>query len=111
MTRSARFRRLEQADLAPEDVELILVGTVTPDHVVCPPTVCKLQHKIGATRAAGFDVVAACPSFLNALMTGHNLVATGAFGNALIVGADVLSSVVDYRDRDTCILFGGRVDH
>lgn len=102
----AAQRALEQAHLAPQDVELILIGTVTPDHVVCPPTACNVQHKIGATRAAGFDVVAACPSFLNALMTGHNLIATGAFGNALIVGADVLSSVVDYRDRDTCILFG-----
>ena len=103
---AAALKALERANLPAEDVELILVATVTPDHVVCPPTACLVQHKIGSPRAAGFDIVAACPSFLNALMTGHNLVATGAFANALVVGADILSSVVDYEDRDTCVLFG-----
>ena len=101
----AAKRALENARLLPREVELILVATVTPDHV-CPPTACLVQHKLGAVNAAGFDISAACSGFINALMTGHNLVGSGAFGNALVVGADILSSITDYEDRESCILFG-----
>jgi 3-oxoacyl-[acyl-carrier-protein] synthase-3 len=102
---AAGRRALDAAGLAAGDVELILVATVTPDHV-CPPTACYVQQKLGAPRAAGFDVSAACSGFMNALSTGHHLVAAGAFGNALVIGADVLSSITDYQDRQSCVLFG-----
>jgi 3-oxoacyl-[acyl-carrier-protein] synthase-3 len=102
---SAARRALSDSEVAPADVQLIVVATVTPDHP-CPPTACIVQQNLGATRAAGFDVNAACSGFVNALITGHNLVATGAFGNALVIGADVLSAITDYEDRASCILFG-----
>ena len=96
---------LEQAGMAASELDLILVATVTPDNI-CPPAACLVQYKLGAKRAAGFDVSAACSGFINALMTGHKLVHSGAYDNALVIGADVLSSITDYRDRESCILFG-----
>lgn len=96
---------LQAAGVAPGDVELILVATVTPDEV-CPPATCRVQAALGAPRAAGFDLSAACSGFINAFMTGHRLVASGAFANCLVVGADVMSVMTDYEDRGTCILFG-----
>ncbi|MEZ5967233.1 MAG: beta-ketoacyl-ACP synthase III [Planctomycetota bacterium] len=101
----AAHRALEVAGVAPDQVELIVVATVTPDEV-CPPAVCRVQAAIGATRAAGFDLSAACSGFVNAFMTGHRLVASGAFANCLVIGADVMSSMTDYEDRETCVLFG-----
>ena len=71
-----------------------------------PSTACLLQHKIGATRAWGFDLSAACSAFTYALTTASQLVATGAHDHALVVGADVMSSIIDYTDRATCVLFG-----
>lgn len=96
---------LAQSGLAASELELIVVATVTPDHI-CPPTACHVQRKLGAPRAAGFDVSAACSGFLNALIVGHDLVAGGRFANALVIGADVLSAITDYQDRASCILFG-----
>ena len=96
---------LEQSGLAADALELILVATATPDQIT-PPTVCHVQRELRATSAAGFDINAGCAGFLSALMTGHHLVAGGAFRNALIVGADALSSITDYEDRQSCILFG-----
>ncbi len=96
---------LEQSDLSPADIELILVGTVTADNI-CPPAACRVQTKLGAHRAAGFDINAACSGFMNALFTGHHLVAAGASRNALVIGADILSSITDYEDRESCVLFG-----
>lgn len=101
----AARRALESAGVGPEEVELIVVATVTPDEV-CPPAVSRVQAALGATRAAGFDLSAACSGFVNAFMTGHRLVASGAFANCLVIGADVMSSMTDYQDRETCILFG-----
>lgn len=98
-------RALAESGLSAAEIELIVVATVTPDHV-CPPTACHVQRKLGATRAAGFDLAAACSGFANALLVGHNLVATGAFANALVIGADALSAITDYQDRATCVLFG-----
>lgn len=102
---AAAARALESADLSPEDVELILVATVTPDHI-CPPTACYVQEQLGASRAAGFDVSAACSGFLNALSSARALLASGVYRNALVIGADTLSTIVDYEDRDSCVLFG-----
>ena len=83
----------------------IVVGTVTPD-MMFPSTACLLQHKIGAQHAWGFDLSAACSAFTYALTTASQMVATGAHEHALVVGADVMSSIIDYKDRSTCVLFG-----
>lgn len=96
---------LDQAGLDPADVELIVFATATPDTPV-PATACHLQRKIGAKRAAGFDLSVGCAGFVHALLTAQSLVATGMFGNALVLGAEKLSSVTDYADRGSCILFG-----
>ncbi|MBK8097740.1 MAG: ketoacyl-ACP synthase III [Planctomycetes bacterium] len=102
---AAGQRALEVAGLSPERLELIVVATVTPDEV-CPPVACRVQAGLSARRAAGFDLSAACSGFLNALMTGHRLVAAGAFANCLVIGADVMSAMTDYRQRELCVLFG-----
>jgi 3-oxoacyl-[acyl-carrier-protein] synthase-3 len=96
---------LAQAGVRPEDVGFIVVGTTTPD-TIFPSTACVLQDKLGATGAWGFDLGAACSGFTYALTTGMQMVATGAHDHALVVGADVMSSIIDYRDRTTCVLFG-----
>jgi 3-oxoacyl-[acyl-carrier-protein] synthase-3 len=98
-------RALAQAGIQPRDLELIVIATATPDQVT-PSTACHVQRGLGAWCAAGFDLNAACSGFVHALMTGHQLVAAGAFENALIVGADALSSITDYEDRESCVLFG-----
>ncbi len=96
---------LAQAGVKPDDIGFIVVGTTTPD-TIFPSTACVLQHKIGATGAWGFDLGAACSGFTYALTTGMQLVASGAHDRALVVGADVMSSIIDYQDRTTCVLFG-----
>ena len=101
----AATHALEQSGLSPADLELILVATVTADNI-CPPAACRVQMKLGAHRAAGFDINTACSGFMNALFTGHHLVAAGAFENAVVIGADILSSITDYEDRESCVLFG-----
>lgn len=87
------------------EVEAIIVGTVTPD-MFFPATACIVQHKIGATGAWGFDLSAACSGFIYALQTGAKLVESGAHKKVMVIGADVMSSIIDYTDRTTCILFG-----
>jgi 3-oxoacyl-[acyl-carrier-protein] synthase-3 len=96
---------IQRAGLTPADIGLIIVGTVTPD-MMFPSTACLVQAKIGATRAWGFDLSAACSAFTYALTTASQMVATGAHEHALVVGADVMSSIIDYKDRSTCVLFG-----
>jgi 3-oxoacyl-[acyl-carrier-protein] synthase-3 len=96
---------LAEAGLTPADIGFIVVGTTTPD-TVFPSTACRLQAKIGATRAWGYDLGAACSGFTYSLTAGWSMVATGAVDHALVVGADVMSSIIDYTDRATCILFG-----
>jgi 3-oxoacyl-[acyl-carrier-protein] synthase III len=91
--------------LAPADIEAIIVGTVTPD-MFFPSTACLVQHKLGAKGAWGFDLSGACSAFVYALQTGAQFVATGAHKRVLVIGADVMSSIIDYTDRATCILFG-----
>ncbi len=87
------------------DIEAIVVATVTPD-MMFPSTACLVQHKLGAKGAWGFDLSAACSSFLYALQTGSQFIATGAHKKLLVIGSDVMSSIIDYTDRATCVLFG-----
>jgi len=94
-----------EAGLTPADIGFIVVGTTTPD-TIFPSTACTLQAKIGAAQAWGFDLGAACSGFTYALSVGCQMVATGAVEHALVVGADVMSSIIDYTDRATCVLFG-----
>jgi 3-oxoacyl-[acyl-carrier-protein] synthase-3 len=96
---------IEQAGLKPSDIDVIVVGTTTPD-TMFPSTACLLQYKIGANRAWGFDLGAACSGFTYALTTAAGFVSAGMARHALVVGADVMSSIIDYTDRTTCVLFG-----
>src|SRR5450432_190286 len=87
------------------ELDAILVCTVTPD-MQFPATACLVQHRIGATKAWGFDLVAACAGFLYGLTTSAHLVAAGTHRKVLVIGADTMSRIIDYTDRSTCILFG-----
>ena len=101
----AAARALEQAGLAAEDVELIIVATITPD-TPTPATACYVQKHLGASKAVAFDISAACSGFLYAMKISKRLISDGAFANALIIGAEKLSSVTNWTDRSTCVLFG-----
>jgi len=96
---------LKEAGITAADLGFIVVGTTTPD-TIFPSTACMLQTKLGANAAWGFDLGAACSGFTYALTTAMQMVATGAHDHALAVGADVMSSIIDYTDRTTCVLFG-----
>ena len=96
---------LQQRGLAASDLEVIVVGTVTPD-MLFPSTACLVQNKLGAKGAWGFDLSAACSAFVYALQTGAQFIQSGAHKKVLVIGADVMSSIIDYTDRGTCILFG-----
>ena len=101
----AALSAIDQAGLKPLDIGFIVVATTTPD-MFFPSTACLVQAKIGAVNAWGFDLGAACSGFTYALTTATQMVVTGAHDHVLVIGADVMSSIVDYRDRATCILFG-----
>jgi len=101
----AARQALEKRGLAPEELDLIVVATVTPD-MMFPATACLLQDKLGAKGAWGFDLSAACSGFTYALSVGAQFVASGAHRRVLVVGVDVMSSIVDPEDRATCVLFG-----
>jgi 3-oxoacyl-[acyl-carrier-protein] synthase III len=96
---------LAQRGIDASEIEAIVVATVTPD-MLFPSTACLVQHKLGAKGTWGFDLSAACSAFVYALQTGAQFVATGAHKKVLVIGADVMSSILDYTDRSTCILFG-----
>ncbi|RRA50128.1 ketoacyl-ACP synthase III [Acidipila sp. EB88] len=101
----AARRCLELRGMAPDEVEVIIVATVSPD-MPFPATACLVQGKIGAHQAWGFDLGAACSGFLYALQVGAKLIESGAQKTVMVIGADTMSSFIDYSDRSTCILFG-----
>lgn len=96
---------IERAGISAEDIDLIIVASITPDHFF-PATACLLQEKLGAKRAAAFDLSAACSGFIYGLANGSNFIAAGIYKHVLVVGAECLSKITDYTDRNTCILFG-----
>ena len=98
-------RALASAGMHPSELELIVLATATPDSPV-PATVCHVQRKLGAVRATGFDLAAGCTGFVVSLMTAHDLVGSGRFRNALVIGAEVMTSMTDYTARETCVLLG-----
>jgi 3-oxoacyl-[acyl-carrier-protein] synthase III len=101
----ASRKALAKRGLEPTDIEAIIVGTVTPD-MLFPSTACIVQNKLGAKGAWGFDLSAACSAFVYSLQVGAQFIASGVHKRVLAIGSDVMSSIIDYTDRATCILFG-----
>src|ERR1051325_1888267 len=96
---------LENRKITADEIDVIIVGTVTPD-MLFPATACVIQEKIGATKAWGFDILAACSGFIFSLTTAAQFIESGNYKKVLVVGADKMSSIANYKDRNTCILFG-----
>jgi len=101
----AARRALAQAEIDADQIDLVLVATITPD-MAFPSTACILQHKLGLGKVASFDIEAACSGFLYALDVADAMLSTGRYQNALVVGAEKMSSILDWQDRTTCVLFG-----
>lgn len=96
---------LQVADANPRDIDLVIVGTATPDHPL-PSTACQVQDALGAVRAGAFDLNAGCSGFVYALVMGHQAIASGEHKLVLVVGVDTLTRTVNWQDRNTCVLFG-----
>lgn len=101
----AALKALDAAGMTADQLDLIIVATITPDSAF-PSTACILQDKLGAKKAAAFDLSAACSGFVYGLATATGFIQNGMYNNALIIGADTLSRITDYTDRNTCVLFG-----
>ncbi len=101
----ASRKALAQAGLDAAELDLIIVATITPD-MPFPATACLVQKELGAVKAAAFDLEAACSGFIYALEVGRAFIASGIYKNVLIIGAEKLSSIIDWEDRNTCVLFG-----
>jgi 3-oxoacyl-[acyl-carrier-protein] synthase III len=102
---NAAQKAIKMAGVTPEQIDLIIVATITPD-MPFPSTACLVQQKLGATRAAAFDLEAACSGFIYALEIGQQFIMSRTYDTVLVVGAEKLSSIVDWNDRNTCVLFG-----
>jgi 3-oxoacyl-[acyl-carrier-protein] synthase-3 len=96
---------LDKKQIHPDEIDCIIVATVTPD-MLFPATACLVQNNLGANNAWGFDLSAACSGFLFALDAGARLIESGRYSKVMVIGADTMSSIIDYTDRATCILFG-----
>src|SRR6266545_6392616 len=105
MSSRAARAALEKAHLRAQDVQLVIVGTCSPDYLF-PATACLVQSEIGATKAGAFDIEAACTSFVSALAIARGMIVSGAIQNALVIGAECLSRLLNFKDRTTCVLFG-----
>ena len=96
---------LEKSQTSPDEIDLIIVGTVTPDHYT-PSTAALVQKNIRAINAWGFDLSAACSGFIYGLETGANFIHSGKYKKVMVIGVDTMTSILDYEDRDTCVIFG-----
>ena len=105
MCKNVAKELLKKSNKSPEEIDLILVATSTPDYPVVS-TAALVQDKIGATNAWGYDIVAACTGFVYAMETGAKFVESGKYKNVIVIGADTMSSIIDYTDRNTCVIFG-----
>ena len=105
MAAEASIKALENAGVKPEEIDLILLATSSPDYCF-PNGACEVQGRIGAVNAACFDLSVACTGFVYALNTAHAFISSGIYKTALVIGADVLSKLIDWTDRGTCVLFG-----
>src|ERR1700757_3993276 len=101
----AAKKTLTERGIGPSELDAILVATVTPD-MLFPATACIVQHKLGAKNVWGCDLSAACSAFVYAVQVGAQFIATGVHKRVLVIGADVMSSIIDYTDRATCVIFG-----
>jgi len=101
----AAMQVLERRGISPDEIDLIIVATVTPD-MFFPSSACLVQTKIGAKKAWGFDLSGACSGFVYALATGTQFITSGTYRKVLVIGADVMTSIIDFQDRATCVLFG-----
>lgn len=101
----AGLKALENAEIAPEEVDLIIVATMTPDYAF-PATACLVADRLGAKNAAAFDLEAACTGFIFAVATASQFVATGMYKTVLVIGGETMSKILNWEDRSTCILFG-----
>ncbi len=105
MAAQAALRAMKMAGITAEQIDLIIIATITPD-MPFPSTACLVQQKIGAQRAAAFDIEAACSGFIYGLEVGQQFIMSRTYDTVLVIGAEKLSSIVDWQDRNTCVLFG-----
>jgi len=105
MAAKAAKKALEMAGIEPDEIDTVIVATVTPD-MDFPSTACFVQHKIKARKAASFDIAAACSGFIYALSVADSLIKSGHSKYALVIGAEIFSRITDWTDRNTCVLFG-----
>ncbi len=105
MATKAAQRAMDKAGITADQIDLIIVATITPD-MLFPSTACLVQNKLGARRAAAFDIEAACSGFIYAMEIGQQFIMSRTYETVLIIGAERLSSIVNWKDRNTCVLFG-----
>lgn len=102
---NAALKAIEQAGICSQDIDLILCATITPDYAM-PSVACVIQERLGATRATAFDLSAACSGFVYGMITAEQFIKTGMYKTVLVIGAETLSKIIDWKDRSTCVLFG-----